>query len=217
MSAIAAGSLSPASDRLQDVSRFRQPGRKQRTLAAPRAQGPEERLDSWKEIAAYVKRTVRTAQRWEEHEGLPVRRLAHSRLASVYAFKCELDAWWESRCVVPVNESGHLSGRNSEFSHVGKGRRTLTLLIRIEIVEGAGRAHTNDSESAGAFVSNNSGHGRKNVSIGSSTKPCLGLLLSDILRQTFNVAPCRLLSVRSQSMVAPAALNPRESPGTLPN
>jgi hypothetical protein len=148
MCAIAAGSLSPASDWLQDLSRFRRPVRKHRALATPRAQGPQERLDSWKEIAAYVKRTVRTAQRWEEREGLPVRRLVHNRLASVYAFKCELDAWWESRCVVPTNESGHLSGRNSEFSHVGRGRKTLTLLIRIEIAEGAGHAYSNDSELA---------------------------------------------------------------------
>jgi hypothetical protein len=209
MSATAASSLSVASNWLQDVSRFRQPARKHRTLAAPRAQGPEERLDSWKEIAAYVKRTVRTAQRWEEHEGLPVRRLVHNRLASVYAFKCELDAWWESRCVVPTNESGHLSGRNSEFSNVGKGRKTLTLLIRIEIAEGAGFAHSNDSELARAFVSNSScsGQGGKNVSIDLSTKSCLEHLMSEMLRQTFNVAPCRLLSVRAQSMVAPATLN----------
>ena len=32
-----------------------------------------ERLDSWKEIAAYLSRSVRTLHRWEKDEGLPVR------------------------------------------------------------------------------------------------------------------------------------------------
>ena len=53
-----------------------------------------DRLDSWKEIAAYLKRDTRTVQRWEKHEHLPVRRKLHDKLGSVYAFKRELDAWW---------------------------------------------------------------------------------------------------------------------------
>jgi adenylate cyclase len=57
----------------------------------------QERLDSWKEIAAYLKRGVRTAQRWERDEGLPVRRLKHDTQGSVYAIRGELDAWWRSR------------------------------------------------------------------------------------------------------------------------
>ncbi len=57
----------------------------------------QERLDSWKEIAAYLKRGARTVQRWEREEGLPVRRLQHDKLGSVYAFKSELDVWWAAR------------------------------------------------------------------------------------------------------------------------
>ncbi len=57
----------------------------------------QERFDSWKEIAAYLKRGVRTVQRWEREEGLPVRRLQHDKLGSVYGFKQELDAWFASR------------------------------------------------------------------------------------------------------------------------
>ena len=34
-------------------------------------------LDSWKEIAAYLRRDIRTVQRWEKQEGLPVHRPAH--------------------------------------------------------------------------------------------------------------------------------------------
>jgi len=54
-------------------------------------------LDSWKEIAAYLHRGVRTVRRWEKEEGLPVRRHNHLRLGSVYAYKPEVDAWWDAR------------------------------------------------------------------------------------------------------------------------
>jgi TolB-like protein len=54
-----------------------------------------ERLDSWKEIAAYLKRDERTVRRWEQ-EGMPVHRHMHKKQASVYAHKAEIDAWWKS-------------------------------------------------------------------------------------------------------------------------
>lgn len=57
----------------------------------------DERLDSWKEIAAYLRRDVTTVQRWEKREGMPVRRHLHDKIGSVYAFKSELDAWTRSR------------------------------------------------------------------------------------------------------------------------
>lgn len=54
------------------------------------------RLAGWKEIAAYLERSVRTAQRWESHYGLPVRRLQRADGATVLAFRRELDAWRDS-------------------------------------------------------------------------------------------------------------------------
>jgi hypothetical protein len=60
-------------------------------------QSPQDRLDCWKEIAAYLGRGVRTVQRWEREEGLPVHRLAHEKRGSVYARREELAVWWESR------------------------------------------------------------------------------------------------------------------------
>lgn len=63
----------------------------------PSDQTPETPLDSWKEIAAYVKRDVSTVQRWEKREGMPVHRHVHDKRGSVYAFSSELDAWLESR------------------------------------------------------------------------------------------------------------------------
>jgi len=62
----------------------------------PSAQ-PPDRLDSWKEIAAHLKRDIRTAQRWEACEGLPVYRHRHGQHDSVYAYKSEIDHWWASR------------------------------------------------------------------------------------------------------------------------
>lgn len=56
--------------------------------------GRGERLDSWKEIAVYLKRGARTVQRWEREAGLPVHRLQHDRLGTVYAYRSELDRWW---------------------------------------------------------------------------------------------------------------------------
>jgi len=56
-----------------------------------------DRLDSWKEIAAHLGRSVRTVTRWEREEGLPVRRHVHGKAGTVFAYKSELDAWWVSR------------------------------------------------------------------------------------------------------------------------
>lgn len=56
-----------------------------------------ERLDSWKEIAAYLKRDISTVQRWEKREALPVYRHMHSERGTVYAYRAELDAWWNNR------------------------------------------------------------------------------------------------------------------------
>ncbi len=57
----------------------------------------KDRLDSWKEIATYLGRGERTVQRWEREQGLPVHRLAHNKQGSVFAYRAELDAWWQSR------------------------------------------------------------------------------------------------------------------------
>lgn len=54
-------------------------------------------LDSWKEIAVYLRREVRTVQRWEKREGLPVHRQFHSKAGTVCAFKHEIDAWLKIR------------------------------------------------------------------------------------------------------------------------
>jgi hypothetical protein len=85
-------------------------------------------LNSWKEIAMYVGRGVRTVQRYELRLGFPVRRPAGMFRGSVMAFSDEIDAWlnraptqWQqivnqtsdSRSVIRVSLDGHHSGENT--------------------------------------------------------------------------------------------------------
>ncbi|HEV8202205.1 MAG TPA: tetratricopeptide repeat protein [Candidatus Polarisedimenticolia bacterium] len=55
----------------------------------------DDRLDSWKEIAAYLRRDESTVRRWQK-DGLPVHRHHHKFRAAVFAYKSELDAWWNA-------------------------------------------------------------------------------------------------------------------------
>src|SRR5258708_22915990 len=58
---------------------------------------PIDRLDSWKEIASFLRRDVRTVQRWEKKEGLPVYRHQHDNLGSGYSYRAELSSWFTGR------------------------------------------------------------------------------------------------------------------------
>jgi Tol biopolymer transport system component len=78
----------------------------QPSLGTPQSQS-EDRLDSWKEIASYLKRDVTTVQRWEKREGMPVHRHLHDRMGSVYASRAELDAWTRSRNPPAAQENGN--------------------------------------------------------------------------------------------------------------
>lgn len=50
-------------------------------------------LNSWKEIAVYLKCGVRTVQRYERESQLPVRRMSGKARGAVIAFPAELDVW----------------------------------------------------------------------------------------------------------------------------
>jgi adenylate cyclase len=54
-------------------------------------------LRGWKQIAAYLHRDVRTVQRWERNEHLPVRRQLHIKLGTIHAVTAELNSWLASR------------------------------------------------------------------------------------------------------------------------
>ena len=54
-------------------------------------------LTSWKDIARYVGKGVRTVQRWEQSWNFPVRRPAHRARGTVLAFTDEIDSWMRSQ------------------------------------------------------------------------------------------------------------------------
>jgi hypothetical protein len=54
-------------------------------------------LHSWKEIAVYMGRGVRTLQRYDQNLGLPVHRLSARKRSAVLAFADELETWLRSR------------------------------------------------------------------------------------------------------------------------
>ena len=65
---------------------------------APTVAIPEtEVLSSWKEIALYLGRGVRTAQRWEAELQMPVYRPWGKDHSAVVAMKSEIDLWIKSR------------------------------------------------------------------------------------------------------------------------
>src|ERR1700758_2147067 len=72
------------------------------TLAHDDPMAASDRLNSWKEIARYLNRSVRTVRRWEEQEDLPVHRHMHRSLASVFAVRSEIDAWRHRRITPAV-------------------------------------------------------------------------------------------------------------------
>jgi Tol biopolymer transport system component len=63
----------------------------------PSASPADGQLDCWKEIASYLGREIRTVQRWEKEEGLPVHRHLHRKQGSVCALRPEIDVWMKSR------------------------------------------------------------------------------------------------------------------------
>jgi Tol biopolymer transport system component len=119
----------------------------------PSARGAEDRLDSWKEIAAYFNRDVTTVQRWEKRESMPVHRHLHDRMGSVYAFRTELEDWSRGRKLraaqenenvaappdIPLPLTNQVSASPAEKSTF-VGRRRLVLLLAAIIVLATGAA-----------------------------------------------------------------------------
>lgn len=86
------------------------------------------KLSSWKEIAAYLNRDVRTVQRWEKSEKLPVRRLRHAQRGSVFAYARELDSWVVARSSPPFTEQiDHRLARSHRFRNPRTASAVLAL------------------------------------------------------------------------------------------
>lgn len=76
-------------------------------LVAGRDAAPANRkiLNSWKEIATYMGRGVRTLQRYERMYRLPIRRPAGKNRSAVMALSDEIDTWLAS---VPTRQLGYV-------------------------------------------------------------------------------------------------------------
>jgi len=73
--------------------------------AAPKTSERGTRLDSWKEIAAYLHRDLRTLQRWEKTANLPIRRLNKPGMRAVFAYTADLDEWLRQQSPAPADPS----------------------------------------------------------------------------------------------------------------
>lgn len=82
----------------------------------------DDRLNSWKAIARYLGRSVRTVRRWEQQEDLPVHRLMHQAQASVFAYRQELDEWREGRALAPgKSPTMQLPSQKTPSGNAGQG------------------------------------------------------------------------------------------------
>lgn len=98
-------------------------------LSTARLGAGPDRLDSWKEIASYLKREVRTVQMWEKKEGLPVHRHFHNYLGTVFAFRSEIEEWGKQQA------AKHLSATKSGTSSPEESPRSLNARpVRIEVI-----------------------------------------------------------------------------------
>lgn len=101
----------------------------------PQSSRPQgDRLDSWKEIAAYLRRDESTVRRWEK-DGLPVHRHRHRFRAAIFAYKSELDSWWKN---CEHNVANHQSSSSARPGQ-GDAARTAPAAPRWSVTQSAGR------------------------------------------------------------------------------
>jgi hypothetical protein len=91
-------------------------------------------LSSWKDIARYLGKGVRTVQRWERHLGLPVRRpIGASQKSAVVLYRGDVDTWlatrFSARALQKDGEEGTQSSRSAR-STLKDGIRTARELRR---------------------------------------------------------------------------------------
>jgi hypothetical protein len=75
-----------------------------KTAGMETANEEHDRLESWKQIAAYLNKSERTVRRWHELEGLPIHKHQHRQRGSVWAYRAELDQWFAGRVIRPEAE-----------------------------------------------------------------------------------------------------------------
>jgi hypothetical protein len=123
---------------------------------------PAGRLEWGGAIGSDLRRDVRTVQRWEKKEGLPVYRHLHDKLGSIYAYRNELTDWFNTRqqsgvTVAPGNRDegpadkiklavlpfGNLGGvKEDDYFSDGLTEEMITQITRLQASELAVIART---------------------------------------------------------------------------
>lgn len=86
------------------------------------------RLDSWKVIAEYLGRNVRTVTRWADGRGLPIHRVPGGKRGAIFAFTAEIDAWLMQQKATesePVTDGHREAHEESGVAHPGKSQESL--------------------------------------------------------------------------------------------
>jgi phage terminase Nu1 subunit (DNA packaging protein) len=102
---------------------------------------PARILNTWKEIAAYLGRGVRTIQRYEEQLGLPIHRPAARGRSAVLAFSDEVERWLRST-----------PSRNGALSSPTNGGLRLVIVEEIERESGRPELERAKQEMEDAFT-----------------------------------------------------------------
>ena len=99
-----------------------------------------QKLDSWKEIAAFFDRDERTVRRWEKERALPVHRVPGGGRGGVYAYPSELKDWLKGRASDldrAVSESAPATALPLERRTGGIHRQGQATALAIRIVRSA--------------------------------------------------------------------------------
>jgi len=87
-------------------------------------------LTSWKEVAAYLGKGVRTVQRWEQHYALPVRRPAPNSHV-IFALPAELDAWVKRQRYFKVHRPKPTIASKGQMRHEQLTKELRTAVARL--------------------------------------------------------------------------------------
>jgi TolB-like protein len=119
------------------------------------SQRAPDRLDSWKEVASFFQRDVRTVQLWEKGEGLPVRRQHHKKRGSIYAYRHELQVWRDERSTIACSDARLASifgiAQAAVPGTIPGAKRSRILTLPFEVISSSSEC-AGDPECAGKFA-----------------------------------------------------------------
>lgn len=105
----------------------------------------DKRFDSWKEIASFLGRDVRTVRRWEEERGLPVRRVPGEGRRTIFAYQSEIEAWLRAEhlsdkeiSTKALSQNGPSTAKNNRALVWGIVSISLVCIIGITMLHASG-------------------------------------------------------------------------------